>query len=387
MYMGRYTVDTERHAGETLYVLRESKQGAFARLWPDFGYNCLDAQLPAPDGRLVALILGPDALDLVRQQPSWWGVPLLFPWPGRIPRGEYEFAGHRYTLPHLDQHGNAVHGFVKDRPWEVDDAVATADFASLRCSFSSSRHPDTLESYPFPYRLTVTYRLDDAGLTMQARVSNARPSNARVSNARPSNEGDGLLPFGFGAHPYFRVPLDGPAGEGATPRASERRGACLIHVPASHRWDLPRLAALVPGERLRQADVTQPLSPDFDLRDPRPLLSRAYDAVYTGLEPPPERPRGAPHGPHHGQTECFVRDPTAGLEAVMQASSNFGSVVVYTPQDRPGVCFEPWTCPPNVFNLAARGVEHSGLVVLSPGEHWQGTMRLFLRRAPLRSGR
>jgi aldose 1-epimerase len=77
--------------------------------------------------------------------------------------------------------------------------------------------------------------------------------------------------------------------------------------------------------------------------------------------------------------ECFLRDPEARLDAVMTATDNFGTVVVYTPPGRPGVCFEPWTCPPNVFNLAAQGVSPSGLAVLAPGEEWEGLMSLSLR--------
>jgi galactose mutarotase-like enzyme len=55
-------------------------------------------------------------------------------------------------------------------------------------------------------------------------------------------------------------------------------------------------------------------------------------------------------------------------------------VVVYTHAGAESVCFEPWTCPPNVFNLAARGIPHHGLIVLRPTEHWTATMWLSVRR-------
>jgi hypothetical protein len=67
--MTRFGCDTERRDGEDLYVLRDSATGASATIWPAFGNNCLAARLPAPDGRLIDLILGPVSLEDVRRQP------------------------------------------------------------------------------------------------------------------------------------------------------------------------------------------------------------------------------------------------------------------------------------------------------------------------------
>ena len=108
---------------------------------------------------------------------------------------------------------------------------------------------------------------------------------------------------------------------------------------------------------------------DLDLRRPRPLAERLYDGVFTDLTLT------------GGLVECFVSDPANALEAVMRATPNHTNVVVYTPQGRPGVCFEPWTCPPNTFNLAARGVPQHGLTVLGPGASREGTMWLSVRPA------
>ncbi|MGH2368860.1 MAG: aldose 1-epimerase [Chloroflexota bacterium] len=344
--MSRYTVGIEAHSGERLYVLRDSQSGAYARIWPAFGNNCLAATLVTASGRTVDAILEPSDLDQVRQQPSWWGIPLLFPWPGRIPRGAYEFQGQRYQLPVMDMNGNAGHGFVKNRPWRVEDTEGRDDCASLHCSFSSADHPETLDGYPFPYRVVTTYRLDEGGLLLHTLVS---------------NEGDGPMPFGFGPHPYFRIPIGGDT----------KREECLVTVPAARRWNLRRVGALAPDERLTWADVTEPVAGTHDLRQPRPLGDSNYDGGFTDLEA------------RDGWIECSVADPRAGLELVMQATANFGTVVVYTPPGRPGICFEPWTCPPNAFNLAARGVEPSGLIVLAPGQEWSGVMRVSLR--PLES--
>ncbi len=237
--------------------------------------------------------------------------------------------------------GNAGHGFVKTslsrRRQQATDAHAL-----LQCTISSDDHPETLEGYPFPYRLTATYRLDARGLTLDVAVQNT---------------GEGPLPFGFGAHPYFRIPI-APGG---------RREDCRVTVPAARRWNLGRIGALTLDAPLTRDDVTEPVGDAEDLRRPRPLEGRRYDGGFTDLVA------------SGGWVECAVLDPAAGLALVMECSDSFGTVVVYTPAGRPGVCFEPWTCPPNAFNLLAAGVEDSGVVVLPPGESWRGTMRLSVR--------
>jgi aldose 1-epimerase len=340
--MTRYEARTLEREGETLYELRDGHSGAYARIWPAFGNNCVEARLPAPGDGLVEALLAPESLAEVREQPSWWGVPLLFPWPGRIPGGRYRFDGREYQLPELNRAGAAIHGFVKTRPWMVEVFEAWESAAFLRASFSSDEHPETLEGFPFPYYLAVTYRLDNDGLHLVAEVRNT---------------GEGPLPFGFGAHPYFRLPL----GDGGDPQR------CTIRVPADSRWTLARLGELKPGETLTRAAVVEPVPAELDLRGGQALGGRHFDFVYAGLDV------------DTGRVECTVSDPAAGIEAVMQASAHFPTLVVYTPPDRPGVCFEPWTCPPNAFNLLAAGVEGSGVTVLSPGQRWEGSLRLFVR--------
>ena len=341
--MSRYQATTELREGERLYALHDTHTGASAHVWPSFGNNCIAAELPAPGGGLVRTLLDPESLQQVRDQPSRWGVPLLFPWPGRIPGGRYRFQGREYTLP-VDTSGNAGHGFVKTLPWKVEVFEAWDSAAFLRCSISSDDQPQTLEGYPFPYYFAATYRLDNDGLDLIVEAKNTS---------------DTAMPVGFGAHPYFRLPL----GEGG------RQEDCLAHVPAARRWSLQRLGALAPGERLTWDDVTVPVPEEIDLRTPQALGGRHFDGGYADVD------RGL------GRVECWIEDPASQRQAVMQASAHFGTVVMYTPPGQPAVCFEPWTCPPNGFNVAAAGVEPSGLVTLAPGQRWEASLRMFIRRS------
>ena len=328
--------------GETLVALRDDATGAEALIWPGLGNNCVAARLPVEgSGRLesTAAVKEPPSLAELRKTPAFWGIPLLFPFPSRVPRGEYEFEGRRHTMP------RDFHGFALDAAWRVASATADDDGARVRSVLSAADHPETLEGYPFPYEMEAAYELSGEGLRLDVRVTNV---------------GDGNLPFGYGAHPYFRLPL----GE----RGSF--GECTIRVPARRRWDTRLTNAVSEGKIAQWDELCAPVgSADVpDLHGPLPLVEKLYNGVYDDLDL------------IDGRVECSVTDGPNGVEAVMRATPNQGVVVVYTHAGAESVCFEPWTCPPNVFNLAARGVRKHGLTVLAPGQSWQATMWLSLRR-------
>jgi len=346
--MSRYSEERVQREGEGLIELRNSVTGAMAVVWPGLGNNCFEARLPvlARDGgnhshlsTSVETLLAPPSLAELRKRPALWGIPLLFPYPSRVPRGEYEFEGRHYRMP------RDFHGFALDAAWRLVSIDAEEDMARVEGVLSSDDHPVTLEGFPFPYRVEATHTLNGGGLRLDVRVTNT---------------GGGNMPFGYGAHPYFRLPL-GDRGV---------FGECVIRVPAARKWNVPLTTAVsdgapAPWDTLCQAVGSTPEA--HDLHGPLPLVEKKYNGVYTDLELV------------EGLVECSVTDPVNGLEAVMRATPNHGVVVVYTHPGSSSVCFEPWTCPPNVFNLASHNVKQNGLVVLAPGEAWAGTMWLSVR--------
>lgn len=105
-------------------------------------------------------------------------APVLFPICGRLYGGRYRYAGQEYSLP--------IHGFAKDSGF----AVRAAENA-LICTLESN--DATRAVYPFDFCLTVVYRLkNDRTLRVESTVTNC---------------GSGDMPFSYGAHPGFRVPL------------------------------------------------------------------------------------------------------------------------------------------------------------------------------------
>ena len=117
--------------------------------------------------------------------PAFWSgrAPLLFPICGRLFGGTYRHEGRRFEM--------GIHGFARHCDFAAERLSETALRLTLRPS------PETRRAYPFDFALTVEYRLDGAMLACEARVDNPGP---------------GPLPFAFGAHPGFNVPL---AGAGA----------------------------------------------------------------------------------------------------------------------------------------------------------------------------
>lgn len=324
---GRYSVT----AGEgplAGVVLRDAEAGTQARVLPEVGANCAEFRVPGQDGRPLDVLYAPESPAQLRAAPARHGLPLLFPFPNRIRGGHYTFQGMGYQLP-AGHHGNAIHGLVIDQPFRVEAREARPGGAYLRCAIAKADLPNTA-GYPFPFRFTAEYALAGRTLTLTATATNT---------------GEGDMPMGFGIHPYFRAPLT----------ANGRREDCRIAVPVRERWELG--SDLIPiGRRLA-------LAADDPLSTLAPLGDRTYDDVYSGVDAP------------GGWSTCRLIDPAAALEVDVRADAGFREIVVYAPPGLPAICFEPYTCTTDAFNLSERGVD-AGRIVLPPGASWSGTIRI-----------
>ena len=117
----------------------------------------------------------------------WKGrAPILFPIIGALAGNEYRLDCQTYTL--------SRHGFARDRMFTLVEAAR--NHARLRLDWDAQ----TLDRYPFRFRLEMRFHLSDATLRMSALVRNL--------------EEEKTLPASFGFHPALRWPL--PYGE---PRA------------------------------------------------------------------------------------------------------------------------------------------------------------------------
>jgi len=249
---------------------------------------------------------------------------LCFPWPNRLRTGSWCFSGRAARAP-LDEpeHGNAVHGLVRYRPFHID-AVA-----QNRVALSLLVHPEP--GYPFLALVEVAYHLGALGLTVTTTVTNA--------DTVP-------LPFGLGFHPYLAV------GTHGVERA-------ILSVPAS--------GAVLADEHRRPSGATRPVDGVLDWREPRPIADAVLDTTLCDLV----------RDDSGWATVRLDVEDTGAVE--LSVDRTFPYFQLYTgdtlddPRRRTGVSVEPMTCPPDALRTG------KDLVVLEPGQRWTGSWRVRRR--------
>ena len=241
---------------------------------------------------------------------------VLIPWPNRTAGARWTFDGTVQELEATEPaRGNAIHGLVRRLQWTVLEHTTSA--VSLTVDITPQ------PGWPVPVRTTVTYALDDSGLTVTHGVQNL---------------GELPVPFGVGTHPYPR------AGNAST-------DSCTLQLAATTVLPLDPTSMTPSGPAVPVAGT------EFDFTLARPLSEVQLDTPFGGCEP------GA-----DGLVRHVLAAPSGGVE--LWADPDFKWVQVFTPGEFPGrgraIAIEPMTCPPDALNS---GVD---LIVLQPGESWAG---------------
>ena len=114
--------------------------------------------------------------------PTYWTgrAPLLFPICGRFFGGKYTYADKTFEM--------GTHGFLRH------SVLSLVSHSDTKLVLQLCANEETRKQYPFDFSFTVTYTLSGNRLTISATVENT------------GKEG---LPFTFGGHPGFMVPLLG----------------------------------------------------------------------------------------------------------------------------------------------------------------------------------
>lgn len=309
-------------------TLRDEQSGSTARVLPGYGFNCYSF-CPVVEGQPWEVLWSAPGFDSGTLRPSHSGIPLLFPFPGRLRGTRLDYDGRNFTIGEsTDPHGNAIHGFALRRPWRVVDrgpARVVGEFWAAR------QDPAIVEMWPADFRLSVSYEVRGAAL---------------VSEIEIANPGDRPLPCGLGTHPYFRVPL-GPRGSADD---------CRVTVPVGERW---LLADMLPSGQRETVGGAGSLAAGLRFADTK------FDDIFTGLRPEAD------------QVVATIDDPSNRRRLTIAFSEAFRACVVYNPPHREAICIEPYTCVPDPFSLAARGID-AGLRVLAPGENVRLEVRISL---------
>lgn len=102
--------------------------------------------------------------------------PILFPIVGSLKNNTYLYNQKEYHL--------SRHGFARDYEFTPEKISET------EARFTLEANAETLEKYPFDFKLTITYRLIDTTVVCEYNVTNL---------------GNGIMPFCIGAHPAFML--------------------------------------------------------------------------------------------------------------------------------------------------------------------------------------
>ncbi|MGP7796689.1 aldose 1-epimerase family protein [Sphingomonas sp. CLY1604] len=138
-----------------------------------------------PFGAELTHLRDADGRELMTDaDPAFWTghAPILFPVIGMTYGETIRVDGERYPMK--------KHGFARHSRFAV---AAVADDS---VTFVLTDSEETRASYPFAFRLSLTYTLEDATLRVEARIE---------------NPADAPMPASFGFHPAFAWPL--PYGE------------------------------------------------------------------------------------------------------------------------------------------------------------------------------
>jgi len=316
-----HRVTTEPRGGRTVYTLHDDASGASASILPSYGFNLFDLRLPAA-GSVRPVVAS--AADFVENpvKPARNGVPVLFPFPNRIDHGRFTFGGKAYALP-INSGPHAIHGFAAAAPWDVVEQKADAGEAALTGRYQISKNtPEMRAHWPADAVLQIRYALSGRRLTMTVSVTNPTADD---------------LPYGFGIHPYFRLPFD-PGGDPDRTR---------IIIPASESWALD--GYIPTGAR-------RPVDDRLDFRKGQTRKDLKLDDVLTGLTFEGDR------------CVCRLEDLALQAEFRLSCDRTFREIVVFTPPAAPDViAVEPYTQTTDAINLAARGLD-GGLRVLGHGK-------------------
>lgn len=188
---------------------------------------------------------------------------------------------------------------------------------SATSDLTMSLHHDASPQWPWHFLATQRVRLDGAGLTLEISVTNT---------------GAGAMPAGLGVHPYFAC------------EPGDR-----LRFTAHVLWESDALLCGTAAHPLAGAESRREV-----------VLGDDLTTYFAGFD---------------GVAALTRRD---GSRIVVQTGAPFEHLVVHVPAGAPYACIEPVSHVADAFNLAASGVEGTGLRHLNPGETLAGIVRMGL---------
>ncbi len=275
--------------------------------------DCLTVTIQEQGAQLNS-VLGRDGTEYLWQaDPEIWGrhAPLLFPVIGRLQNGQYTLNGETYEI--------SAHGFARDSLFTV------AEHSRTRAVFQLTDSPATRAVWPFAFRLTVTFTLEENRLTKACTVE---------------NRSEGTMYYELGSHDGFRAPL--AAGE----------------TMGDYRVVLPGLDTLSPYGMN-----------ETGMLEPKGWKTIPLEGGRVGLKP-------ADYGLDTVVVDQLPRRTAqlvdgAGRVRVQLDFPDFPYLGIWTqakPFDTNYVCIEPWSTLPDGTFAGRSLADKAGIRTLEPGQ-------------------
>ncbi len=272
--------------------------------------------IPEQGGIVSSIIMpgrqGPRELLYYSQDEPLTGSPFCFPICGRLERqgnlNSYYYEGHVYELP--------MHGFALGKPWTLSEAGSDHLLMVLRDD------EQTRQAYPFHFTVELFYEIADRRLFCRQTYT---------------NHGDRPMPYYAGFHPNF-----------LTPPAESGKKEVILNLHPRRRLRYNQHLTDIVGDQPLFATPTSAANPEIHEQ----LLQLGEDKTIHLRYPEKDVVNMVAEG---------VEDPDL-----------FPYVQIYTPQDKPFICVEPWMSHPNALNSVA------GVRWLAPGVSEHGVLRLWM---------
>lgn len=267
------------------------------------------AKIDPHGAQLSSLIRRQTGEEFIWQRdPAYWteSAPILFPIVGGLKNGTYQYEGKTYSMP--------KHGIVRHADFSVSEQTRSA------CTLTIESDQDSLLSYPFRFRLDISFELTQQGIRVNYRIKN-------TDNKR--------MPTGLGYHPAFAIDVEHYRHTDYEVVFSQPETQDLYGLKEDG------LLGLVQPNYLVAEDTIQLTEHIFD-----------HDAlVFKNID----------------SRQLTLRRRASNWKVVM-FTSGAPHLGIWAKPGAPYVCLEPWYTYQDSAQVSGDIFEKPGMFVLAPGE-------------------
>lgn len=241
--------------------------------------------------------------------PTYWGrhSSILFPIVGRLNDDQFQIAGHSYPIKQ--------HGFARNTDFEI------ATKATDNITFELNSTTETLQQFPYHFKLQAQYHLEGKTLYITYRVY---------------NQDSKKIHFSLGAHPAFKCPLQ---------KGETRSNYQLVFekIETAHRHLIESGLRTGATELVLDQEKVLPITDDLFEQDA--LIFKDLASDFITLE--------------HKNGKQVLKFGFEGFPYLGIWSKN---------SDAPFICLEPWFGVADHMNWKGDFSQKEGVVELGKGE-------------------